>query len=309
MLLLALPAEAAEVRLEHAWYRVELIVFDRPTDPPLAVDDASAMAADPPFGPSGEVLLRSEPRRFPSHVLAFDDGEERAAYYPLDAETLAAPAVPIVDSAYLASMGVESRPAAAEPEPMEGLDTGEPATAAAGPAVPAPIPGPAEQLAEATARFEQTLLATSYRWLDPRELALGTEARRLARADGYRVLHHGAWVLPVPPRESPEPMLLQVGERQGDVWTVEGTLAITLARYLHVQARLWHTGSTDDRLRSVDALGVMSAEPDRYFELDEQRRLRTGELHYLDHPRFGVLIRIDPIRLPDDLSALAATVP
>jgi len=30
----------------------------------------------------------------------------------------------------------------------------------------------------------------------------------------------------------------------------------------------------------------------------ESRRLRSGELNYLDHPRFGVLVRVAPVTAP-----------
>jgi hypothetical protein len=33
------------------------------------------------------------------------------------------------------------------------------------------------------------------------------------------------------------------------------------------------------------------------FRLDTSRRMRSGELHYLDHPVFGVLIKVIPIEI------------
>ena len=38
-----------------------------------------------------------------------------------------------------------------------------------------------------------------------------------------------------------------------------------------------------------------------YFVLDERRRLRSDELHYLDHPKFGVLAVIQPVGVPEKL--------
>jgi hypothetical protein len=29
--------------------------------------------------------------------------------------------------------------------------------------------------------------------------------------------------------------------------------------------------------------------------LQEQRRLRSGELHYFDHPRFGLIVLVTPV--------------
>lgn len=38
------------------------------------------------------------------------------------------------------------------------------------------------------------------------------------------------------------------------------------------------------------------ARPDRVVLMDQKRRLRSNELHYIDHPLFGVILRIVPIR-------------
>jgi hypothetical protein len=45
------------------------------------------------------------------------------------------------------------------------------------------------------------------------------------------------------------------------------------------------------------------------MELREQRRMRSGELHYLDHPKFGVLARIDPVQAPDESPAESSAAP
>ena len=38
-----------------------------------------------------------------------------------------------------------------------------------------------------------------------------------------------------------------------------------------------------------------SADRPGIYGAHEQRRMRSGELHYLDHPKFGVLARVDPM--------------
>ena len=38
-----------------------------------------------------------------------------------------------------------------------------------------------------------------------------------------------------------------------------------------------------------------------YAALEQRRRLRSGELHYLDHPLIGVLLRVNPVPLPAPL--------
>ncbi|MDE0192686.1 MAG: CsiV family protein, partial [Gammaproteobacteria bacterium] len=38
--------------------------------------------------------------------------------------------------------------------------------------------------------------------------------------------------------------------------------------------------------------------------ISEHRRMRSDEPHYLDHPAIGILARVDPVPLPDDLARL-----
>lgn len=109
-----------------------------------------------------------------------------------------------------------------------------------------------------------------------------------------RVVWHGAWVQPVPDRETEphQPVLLQAGAHTADGWEVAGRIDVTRGRFLHFDAELWMPGAV----------------PGEFVVLAESRRLRSGELNYLDHPAFGVLFRIDPLELPPDLSAEIAAL-
>ena len=96
---------------------------------------------------------------------------------------------------------------------------------------------------------------------------------------------------PTPPRDAGEPLLLQVGTRSGGVHALEGTLQITLGRYLHFRAQLWQSAAPTAQPQTFP-----------YIELNESRAMRSGELHYLDHPEMGVLVRIDPVAVPTELA-------
>ena len=47
-------------------------------------------------------------------------------------------------------------------------------------------------------------------------------------------------------------------------------------------------------------------EPIHLVEFKQSRRMRSGELHYLDHPMMGILIRLTPFEVEKDNSDLAA---
>jgi hypothetical protein len=41
--------------------------------------------------------------------------------------------------------------------------------------------------------------------------------------------------------------------------------------------------------------------------LKAERRMRSGETHYLDHPLFGVVVRLEPLE-PEELDSLGAAL-
>jgi hypothetical protein len=101
---------------------------------------------------------------------------------------------------------------------------------------------------------------------------------------------------------------------------LDGTLRVHRARYLHVQADLLYyrpvagdggaSPATQDDPATIPApdssdtayIEQLLAEEDvtpRLFRLTESRRMRSRELHYLDHPLFGVLVEAWPVELPE----------
>ncbi len=98
----------------------------------------------------------------------------------------------------------------------------------------------------------------------------------------------------------------------------EGTMAVTLGRYLHFQTTLWYREPAlgqmpvdiplgDDFLDGYTSFGISSTttlpEPDSGFMLlSESRRLRSDEIHYLDHPKIGIVVRIDSVTIPRELA-------
>jgi hypothetical protein len=259
-----------------AWYRVEVVIFERLGD-----------AASPQ-----EILVTRAPRAFPRDVLAFDDDASRAAGYVLDAE-----------SRELTPMPVTASPAAVAP--------------ARTPAQPPVLPTAADRAAAAIADYEAQLQQRSYRFEPQSSLLLSAQTGRL-RGGGYRVVFHHAWIQPVPDRDQLLPMLIQAGDRVGTGWRIEGTLGVTRGHYLHLDTRLWYTPDPSAapvasaqpvaQRTNGDAIGSRTSEKNsesgpEYMQLYEQRRMRSGELHYLDHPKFGVLARVDPVLPPDALVA------
>lgn len=84
---------------------------------------------------------------------------------------------------------------------------------------------------------------------------------------------------------------------------LEGLLRVTLSRYLHLEAELaYRTMQTQSVLtpsplqtgENRDPIPVTESKPVVYYLNQNRRRMRSNELHYIDHPVLGILIKISP---------------
>lgn len=81
---------------------------------------------------------------------------------------------------------------------------------------------------------------------------------------------------------------------------VDGTLRLVVSRYLHAEVDLlYRDPSPDPETRTYRQPGLLVPEgADRQlpagFRMETSRRMRSGEIHYIDHPRFGVLVFVNP---------------
>jgi hypothetical protein len=98
---------------------------------------------------------------------------------------------------------------------------------------------------------------------------LGPIAYTLER-QGYRVLLHAAWIQPVGGRSSTRWYSLS---GRG----LRGLVRVTRGRYLHFETDLLVDAGAEGAVRT-----------------SQSRRMRSAEVHYIDHPRVGIVVRIDP---------------
>lgn len=105
------------------------------------------------------------------------------------------------------------------------------------------------------------------------ELALDRVYDRLGNARSYdRILHRG-WVQPGLGRDAA--VAVMIAANDGGAF-VTGEVTLSLERFLHLDIDL-----------RLDVDGESHV-------MHQGRRLRSGETHYFDHPRFGVIALVSP---------------
>lgn len=165
------------------------------------------------------------------------------------------------------------------------LDTSPPATDGA-----APVEPDAAAVSDAAAVPENEF---RFRVLRPEELQLTNQYRVLARLPAYHPLVHGGWVQLGLPDSATIPVDLGVL----GVANPSGTVRLSLTRFLHVKLDLTYIDTQAAQRAPVAAPGDLTELPiaPRYH-IDAERTTRSGEVHYFDHPAFGVLIKVTPVK-------------
>lgn len=375
------PATAQNAQSTQAdpWYRVEIMVFRQPGESGFAAEawppepsldyppryrhlvnrDLADRRHDEFTGSRSQInaqgiqrLLLAEPRTRSAPVLesleSLDSLED--SLVPKGAASVAVPSVTVgtqQDSAESnggSDLPLDGTPIIEPPRPDARLDVDDPEL---------PLPTPAAF----------TLLPEDLR-------ELNRDASRM-RSAGYDVLVHSAWVQPVTSENKTRAIILdRSGDPDAPTWpAVQGSISIYLARYLHMNTRLWLNTHGDylhpdwrmpepprapeslllalpplhawHRQRDhgngpemmptdglvaqplrvpaelPDATAPAMAEETQDIDsnypwrhailLEQSRRMRGGELHYIDHPVLGVLIKMTLLDDTDWLRVYQAT--
>ncbi|MFK7915457.1 MAG: CsiV family protein [Pseudomonadales bacterium] len=319
-LVMAAPPSSDKL-LSGKYYQIELIVFTR-----LNVSEAN----------TAEQLTALDGGHLPAGVASFlsVDGERG---YPFELESKTQRMLRASGRFFGQRLPLpRAGSLVADIKTEMAQSTGQIERAADSPSEPATGIDPEQALADAISRYEQELADTSFAFRSDGLSQLTEVAARLNRSRGYRLLHSGAWHQHVPARKQALPLLIQAGQRTEDNYQLEGTLSVGLGRYLHVGADFWYyepelgaytevvaddsdnASSPDAALTSINSetaaedlaatasagdtapkLNYRTVLPpgDYRMHLSQKRRMRSAELHYLDHPKLGVLVRIDPVPL------------
>jgi hypothetical protein len=104
----------------------------------------------------------------------------------------------------------------------------------------------------------------------------------LLEQDGhYRVLSHQHWQQTIDAKTIAKPVRI-AGDTPAEL---DGTIRFYMSRYLHLDVDLLFRQAAPG---GEQGGGIV-------YRLTEQRKVKSQETHYFDHPKLGVLVRIMPL--------------
>ena len=100
--------------------------------------------------------------------------------------------------------------------------------------------------------------------------------KRLERAAGYTPIHLLAWRQPLPNHTAPKPAKVDIHTPSGK--RIVGTVAMGRSKY------------------AVLRVDVMLQESGQAYRIVDEIRMQRNEIHYMDHPKMGILATITKIK-------------
>ncbi|MBE0470307.1 MAG: hypothetical protein IBX55_12475 [Methyloprofundus sp.] len=138
------------------------------------------------------------------------------------------------------------------------------------------------QSAPTTELFEQTetkiLPVKRYASVQLGTKTMRSEYSRLSRAGNYRPFYYNSWQMQVNSDQLSLPIHILSSEQN-----LQGWIKIQRGSLLHVVADLEYLPS-----HSGESEGLI-------YRIAEKRRVLLNEVHFLDHPYFGALVKVSPV--------------
>jgi hypothetical protein len=116
----------------------------------------------------------------------------------------------------------------------------------------------------------------------PIDSALAAAVAKLVNSGQYRVLAHLRWTQTAEAKSVSKPVKIK-----SDNAELNGAVRFYLSRFLHVDVNLTLKQEGGGLFNSAEKEGTV-------FRLSEHRRIKTMDISYFDHPKFGALVRVTP---------------
>lgn len=157
-----------------------------------------------------------------------------------------------------------------------------------------------------------------FEFIDNEQYRLVEQARKLQEHANYKILFHKAWKQPGLDRDSAEPLIINTqntavnteseNNQQEPQSFMTGSFTLIMSRYLHVDSKIiLHkpktikpintlTNNDDEIINENENTVNTSSDYDKY-PLVFERRMRSKEIHYIDHPMGGMIVLATPFKI------------
>lgn len=150
--------------------------------------------------------------------------------------------------------------------------------------------------------------AAAFTLLPAAELSLNTQAASLERSKQMRVLFHQGWLQPI--GSSPISVSLNGGAQFGPWYEMGGSMQLSVDKNLQLNGAFWYAQFMPDNGHPItnpisvplppEQGGLSDAKSGGFFAtlavpFTFKQNLKPGVVTYVDHPIFGMVIKVQPL--------------
>ena len=143
------------------------------------------------------------------------------------------------------------------------------------------------------------------------DFAMEEIVQTLKRSKNYRVIDQNSWFQEIKDQSLAPAVLIKTEIDNGDI--VVGEIKAYKKRFLHLDANLYFAEESinpssfekkvimKEQIKKgefvIDEINLFENENLEFlYQINHSRKVRSKELHYVDHPKFGVIFQISPIK-------------
>lgn len=133
-------------------------------------------------------------------------------------------------------------------------------------------------------------------------LSLYDYAKKIDKEPNLDVVFHQSWLEPIQTKKKASYHNLNVtlngSENDSDTIKINGQFKLYRSRYLHISTNFHvqhYSKATQPSKNDETSNQATQLIPMRAAQVKLSRRMRSNELHYLDHPMLGVIIKTTPV--------------
>lgn len=171
-----------------------------------------------------------------------------------------------------------------------------------------------------------------YSKIPPEEYQLNKQVEKLTSSRQVKVIYHSAWIQPgldkdaaefihirseetkpglqvldplntitgnLPANNTANPLFVQPASTEEETPALlDGVVKVELGRYLHIYFDLKYQRNLAPQQGVIDA-SSQGIKQIKFYPVQMHRRMRSKEVHYIDHPLIGILVLATPFKLPE----------
>jgi hypothetical protein len=143
------------------------------------------------------------------------------------------------------------------------------------------------------------------------DFAMEEIVQTLKRSKNYRVIDQNSWFQEIVDQSLALAVLIKTEIDNGDI--VVGEIKAYKKRFLHLDTNLYFAKESIDpgsyekkvilkeQIKKgefvIDEINLFENEKLEFlYQINHSRKVRSKELHYVDHPKFGVIFQISPVK-------------